>query len=121
MRDLLLVMLAGGVGATMRLLVDEAFARANARFPVGILVVNVLGSALLGAVVGWGAAGVLAQRWQLVLGVGVCGGFTTFSTAAVDAARMARAGRRVAVAVQWLGGFGICLLAAWLGHEAARG
>lgn len=121
MADLLLLTLAGGVGAVLRATLDQAFATVNRKFPVGILLVNVLGSAMLGVIVGWGRAGILDEGWQLVLGVGLCGGFTTFSTAAVDGARLLYARRWVAATSQWLAGFAVCLGAGWLGFLAARG
>ncbi|WP_297739984.1 CrcB family protein [uncultured Tessaracoccus sp.] len=115
MVEFLLVMASGGVGATARFLVDSCFAAWNRRFPIGILVVNTLGSFALGWIVGLGAAHVLSPTAVAVLGVGFCGGFTTFSTAAVDAAKLL-ADRRVATFVwQWLGGFLACLVAGAMG------
>lgn len=100
----LLVCLAGGLGGLLRYLADTAVRSALARryprvnFPWGIAAINVGGSFVLGVLTGAlsGAAGgpVLA-----VLGIGLLGGFTTFSTAMVDSVRLAREGHyRAAVA-----------------------
>jgi CrcB protein len=70
----LLVALGALAGAPMRLLVSRRVAGEN-----GTLVVNVVGSLLLGLVAG------LSARWYAVLGVGFCGAFTTYSTFAVEA------------------------------------
>ena len=90
---------AGGIGAGLRYLVDVlVVGRAPARFPLGILVVNVSGSFALGLLTGVGA------RWigddvAWVLGVGLLGGYTTFSTVSLDSVLLARAGgaRRAAL------------------------
>ena len=80
-----LVALGGGLGATLRFVVDGAVARvAGKRYPWGILVVNVSGSLLLGFVTGLA----LDLPWLFVLGAGLLGGYTTFSTAMIDTAQL---------------------------------
>ncbi|QQR99747.1 MAG: CrcB family protein [Austwickia sp.] len=92
---ILLIALAGGVGAVLRFVVDSALAARNRRsYPVGTLVINVTGSALLGVLVAGAARhGPGAQELRSVLGTGLLGGYTTFSTASVELVRLARAGR----------------------------
>lgn len=86
---------AGGLGAAARFMLDGALtARLPRTLPTATLVVNVLGSFLLGAVTGWAAAGAVRG----VLGVGFLGGFTTFSTASVEVVRLMRARRPAAAA-----------------------
>jgi len=88
-----LVALAGGLGAVTRFLVDARVARANrSGLPLGTVVVNVTGSFLLGLLTGWLVTGP-AGPTGAILGTGFLGGYTTFSTAAVEAARLVRAGR----------------------------
>jgi CrcB protein len=96
---IVLLALAGGLGALARFVVDgEVRARRRGSFPVAILLVNVAGSFLLGLLTGLVRAGA-DDAWRLVLGVGFCGGFTTFSTTVVDTVRLARGGEvRAAVA-----------------------
>ncbi len=90
----LLVALAGGVGAVARFVLDSVVAaRAQRPFPVGTLVVNVLGSFLLGLLVGWARHRGGTADVRAVLGTGFLGGFTTFSTASVELVRLVRAGR----------------------------
>lgn len=91
--NLLLMALAGGLGAACRFLVDQLITTgAKPSLPVATLVINVLGAFALGVVSGSPASLVV----RLVLGVGFCGGFTTFSTASVELVRLWDAGRRLA-------------------------
>ena len=84
--------LAGGVGAGLRYLVDVLVVGARpARFPLGILVVNVTGSFALGILTGLGA-GLVGTDLAWVLGVGLLGGYTTFSTVSVESALLIRTG-----------------------------
>lgn len=89
-----LVALAGGLGAVVRFLVDAAIARRVKRpsVPLGTLVINVTGSFLLGLLTGWWSIAAGDPTLRLVLGTGFLGGYTTFSTASVEAARLAREG-----------------------------
>lgn len=87
---LLPIALAGGVGAALRLFVDGAVRAAlPARWSsLATLVVNVTGSFLLGLLTGLAASSGLDRAWLLVLGGGLLGGYTTFSTASVEAVRL---------------------------------
>jgi len=118
------IALAGGLGAVARLVLDGAIQARLSTFPLGTLLVNLSGSFLLGLVVGLGAAAVLPEPVQVVVGTGFLGGYTTFSTASVETVRLLR-DRRPEAAVAH--GFGMLLgsvvLAAlgwWLGSLAAR-
>lgn len=88
----LLIALAGGLGAAARFLVDSLLSRIAARFPLGTLVINVTGSFLLGLLTGSLMAGA-ASEVVAIAGTGFLGGYTTFSTASVEGARLLRAGR----------------------------
>lgn len=89
----LAVAAGGALGAVGRyIVISRTGALLGTEFPFGTLVVNVLGSFLLGAVVAIAAAPDAANDMLAFLGVGVLGGFTTFSTFALDVAFLA--GRR---------------------------
>lgn len=106
--------LAGGIGAGIRYIVDVLVMRGrDDAFPVGILIVNVTGSAALGLMTGIGT--VIGPDWLAIVGVGLLGGYTTFSTVAVDTVRLARRGRRDWALVNLLGTFGAAVTAAGLG------
>lgn len=80
------VALAGGLGAVLRVLVDGWAAElTGGRHPWGTVIVNVTGSLVLGVLVGASPGGDAAA----ILGTGLLGGYTTFSTASVDAVRLA--------------------------------
>lgn len=123
MIELLVVAAGGGVGAAARFMVDgEIRARHSGGFPWGTFVVNVVGSFLIGlfsslvlALVGRGLPGDVASVLQLALTVGLCGGFTTFSTATVESVRLARSGRLHLALANSLGTLAVTVTAAGLG------
>ena len=112
----LLVALAGGLGAVARLVLDAVVtSRTGGRYPAGTLAINVSGSSLLGLVVGLGSAALLPPTWALVAGTGFLGGYTTFSTAAVETVRLTAERRWAAAVAHGLGMLGASVLAAALG------
>lgn len=84
----LLVGLLGGLGAGCRYVVDNLITRGVPAFPLGTCVINIAGSLLLGFVVGGGVD--WSEEIRIGVGVGFCGGFTTFSTASLETVRLAR-------------------------------
>ena len=123
MIELLVVAIGGGLGAAARFMVDaEIRSRHSGGFPWGTFVVNVVGSLLIGlfstlffALMNRGVPGDLAHLLQLALTVGLCGGFTTFSTATVESVRLARSGRLRLALANTLGTLAITVMAAGLG------
>jgi CrcB protein len=84
------IAVAGGVGAGLRYLVDR-LVPTRGGFPFGIFAVNVTGAFALGVITGLGTA--LAPEAALVLGVGLLGGYTTFSTVSVESVLLAERGK----------------------------
>lgn len=115
----LLVAIAGGLGAVTRFVVDAEVGRRGSRLPLGTAVINITGSFLLGLVTGWWSFHTGDTGARSMLGVGFLGGYTTFSTACVEAARLARAGRPWSVLVHSTGMLVLSVLGAaaglWLG------
>ena len=88
---LLLVALAGGLGAGCRFVLDTLIRRRTTMdFPVGTMVINISGSFLLGLVTGCAVAGLLPEPTAVVVGTGFLGGYTTFSTASFETVRLAQ-------------------------------
>lgn len=89
MFNVLLVALGGGLGAAARFSVSLAIpARADA-WPLATFLINVAGSLAIGVLAGWlSTRGEAGEQWRLFLGVGVLGGFTTFSAYSLETLRM---------------------------------
>lgn len=116
-----LVALAGGAGAAARFAVDGwVRARRAQGSPVPTLVVNVSGSALMGLLTGALLFHSLPPALYLVVGVGFCGGYTTFSTAMVETVRLSQAGAHRRAAATAVGSVGLTLAAAALGVGVMR-
>jgi CrcB protein len=94
MSHLLLVMLGGAVGAGARHLTGRAaLALWGPGFPWGTLAVNLIGGFAMGLLAGWLAARASGdEAMRALLGVGVLGGFTTFSAFSLDAVLMVERG-----------------------------
>jgi CrcB protein len=118
--------LLAGLGAVARYVVDtlfkeRMFKKRTDSFPLGILVVNVTGTFLLGLATGAVDSAGLGTGTSTALGVGFCGGYTTWSTFAVDQVDLVQrgaGGRAVLYVVLSVGlgltaaatGFGVALL-----------
>lgn len=99
MNSLFLVMAGGAIGAGARHLTGRAMTQAlGTGWPWGTLTVNLVGGLLMGLLVGVLArtASASGETWRLLLGVGVLGGYTTFSSFALDVVGMIERGALLA-------------------------
>ncbi len=110
-RNVLLVALGGALGSVLRYLLSGV----NSSWPWGTFVVNVMGSLLIGLLVGFVSKGVLSPDMKLLLVTGFCGGFTTFSTFANESLGMMRAGDVMMSALYICVSVVVGLLAVWAG------
>ena len=110
-RNLLLVALGGAAGSVLRYLLSNI----NTSFPWGTFTVNVLGSLLIGLLVGFVSKGVLPPEMKLLLVTGFCGGFTTFSTFVNESFGMMKAGDVLLTALYVGASVVIGILAVWGG------
>ncbi|MET2716209.1 MULTISPECIES: fluoride efflux transporter CrcB [Streptomyces] len=95
-----LVLVGGMVGAPLRYLTDRAVqARHDQVFPWGTLTVNLTGCLLFGALTGAAAAGAASSEAQLLLGTGLLGALTTYSTFSYETLRLAESGARLLAAL----------------------
>ena len=118
----LLVALGGGAGAWLRFSATRLWSGAlgearAAHFPYATLSVNVVGSLAMGLLTGWltrhGSCTPAQEQWRLLLGVGVLGGFTTFSAFSLETVLLAQRGAYmlalIYVALSLLAGFAALL------------
>lgn len=117
---ILLVALGAAVGAPARYLTDRwVQTRHDSVFPWGTLTVNIVGSFLLGLLVGGAAAGGVPAAVLTMLGVGFCGALTTYSTFGYETVRLAADGSFLYAvanaALSVAAGLGV----AWLGYATA--
>jgi CrcB protein len=104
----------GGLGAMLRFLLDGAVARrTGGRFPFGTLAVNLSGALVLGVLSGAALRGDAYEIW----GIGLIGGYTTFSTWMLESQRLAAERRGLATVLNVVGSVVLGVLAAWLGRS----
>jgi fluoride exporter len=118
----LLVVLAlgalGGAGAVARFVLDAQVTRRLGRtFPYGTLAVNLSGATALGVLAGAALGGDAYRIW----GVGLIGGFTTFSTWMLESHRLAEDGRGVPAALNVVASLIFGIAAVWLGRQIGGG
>lgn len=117
----LLVVLGGAVGAPLRYLTDRAVqSRHDTVFPWGTFTVNVLGCLVLGVVTGAATSGAAAPQVQLLLGTGLCGALTTYSTFSYETLRLAEDGSRLFAVANAVASVVAGLGAAFLGVTCAE-
>ncbi|MDR5699198.1 fluoride efflux transporter CrcB [Agromyces aerolatus] len=119
----LAVAAAGGVGAALRFVLGGIVTGSSRRaFPVATALINLTGSFALGLLTGIAGNGWLAPEVTAIVGVGLLGGYTTFSTASVETVRLAQERRYGAALGYGLGNLVACtvlaLLGIWLGSLA---
>lgn len=114
--EFLAIAVAGGLGASARLLVD-GFVKARTRgaFPWGTVLINLSGSLLLGLLAGLALAHAIPESLHEIAGTGFLGGYTTFSTASFETVRMLQERRIVAGAMSGLGVLAATVALAGLG------
>lgn len=118
---LLFAIVAGGLGAGLRLAVTRILPTKTTGFPFAILLVNVVGSLFIGVITALATNSVLTGEVSFVLAVGFCGGFTTMSTFAVESIERLRAGLWLIAGLNIVGSTALGLLAVGAGYLLAGG
>jgi CrcB protein len=107
---------AGAVGAVLRALIMHHVAqRRSDPLPVGTLLVNASGSLLLGLLTGLSLYHGFGPHGLDIAGIGLCGGFTTWSTASWESVHLLLDGYRAEAVLYTLGGLALCLALAAAG------
>ena len=110
------------VGASARYFLSGYVARTfSSTFPYGTLIINVMGSLLLGFLLVWTEERVLVDpRWRLLVAIGFCGSYTTFSSYAFESFAFMEQGQWLAMAVNVVANNALCLASVIAGAAAAR-
>ena len=122
MQTFLLISLGAVAGANLRYFVGQLSSRwVSTSLPIGTLVINVSGSFLLGLFLVWTTERVLADpRWRLLIAIGFCGGYTTFSSYAYETFALFEQGQWLACAGNMILTNVLCLVGTAAGAALAR-
>lgn len=115
---ILMVFLGGGVGSVFRYLLGGLVqSRSHSPFPIGTLVVNVLGCVAVGVLAKYFLQGQTHLLMRTALIVGFCGGFTTFSTFSLEALGLWTGGKPVTALAYVAASFALCLVGTAAGYS----
>ncbi|MDD2380989.1 MAG: fluoride efflux transporter CrcB [Mariniphaga sp.] len=122
LRTVLIVGSGGFIGSVMRYMVQHIMEKVLiSTFPWGTLIANVTGSLIIGMVFGLAGRGnVMNAEWRIFLAVGICGGFTTFSSFAYNSFSMLSERDWRALLLNTGGNFFLSLIAVYLGVVLIR-
>jgi CrcB protein len=121
MRTALAVAGGAAIGAPCRYLLDRAVqTRHDRHFPLGTLLINLLGSGVLGVLLGWSDVALVSPVVLAAVGVGWCGAFTTYSTFGFETVQLAKdglVGRALAnIVISVGGGLGMAVVGVQVGR-----
>ncbi len=115
-----LVALGGALGAILRYLVTNWVQHRVDFFPWGTVVVNLVGSFLIGMVLEMTLRGYLSSHVRLLLAVGILGGFTTFSSLSWEMLTLLEEGDILPAFLYGFGSLVVGVFCAWLGSIVVR-
>ena len=119
---LMIIGTGGSIGSISRYLVQQLMQeKFDTTFPIGTMAVNILGSFIIGLVYALSERGdILSPEWRLFLAVGLCGGFTTFSSLAYESFQMVKLEQFFFVALYMGLSLFLGLIATYLGIISIR-
>lgn len=121
MKQLFFVFIGGGLGSVLRYIISRYLNQTGSGFPLGTFTANILGSLLIGIIIGLAAKNnTLSQNQTLLLATGFCGGFTTFSTFAYENQVLFKSGDFTSFALYTFASFIVAFLAVFAGMYLSR-
>ena len=116
-KSMFFVFLGGGLGSLLRFGISQFL---NTDFPYGTLLVNLVGSLLIGLTLGLFDRQILTQSLLLLLATGFCGGFTTFSAFAAENLKLLESGHTAQFISYSLGSLILGILIVFVGFKIAK-
>ena len=118
----LLVFIGGGLGSTLRHLVNVVCPRLlGANFPYHTFIINITGSTIMGLIAGYLAfKGDTSQSWRLFVMTGILGGYTTFSAFSLDSALLYERGETGLALLYVVGSVVLSILGLFAGLTLVR-
>lgn len=121
MKQVLLVFIGGGVGSALRYLISKWLNNLPTTLPFGTLMVNAIGSLLIGVILGYAIkSSTFSENYALLLATGFCGGFTTFSAFSYENHFFLKSGDYVSFFSYTLGSVFLALVAVFVGLILAK-
>jgi fluoride exporter len=122
LQTFLFISLGAILGANLRYFVGQHNAKlVPSALPYGTLIINVTGSFILALFLVWTTERVLADpRWRLIIAIGFCGGYTTFSSYAYETFALFEKGQWAMCAINILANNALCLVGTVVGAMLAR-
>ena len=115
-KQLLLVFIGGGFGSVLRFVLGKFLNNAENGIPYGTFAANIVGSLLIGLILGVAAKNdTITSNQTVFLATGFCGGFTTFSTFAYENHLLLKSGDFTSFAIYTIASFIIGFLAVFFG------
>ena len=121
MKEIILVFLGGGIGSALRYLIGQYLNSSKYTLPYGTLLVNVLGSLIIGVILGLALKNSsISNNTILFIATGFCGGFTTFSAFAFENQAFLKSGDLASFALYTITTLVISILAVFIGIWLVR-
>jgi CrcB protein len=121
MKNIILVFVGGGFGSVLRFILGKYLNNTENGIPYGTFLANILGSLLIGIILGYALKNnTLSSNQTILLATGFCGGFTTFSTFAYENHVFLKSGDFLSFALYTIASFVIGFLAVFLGLYLAK-